>query len=168
MEFFKTSFTVAAIKSKYRELAKKFHPDLGGDEEVMKAVNNEYHDALKGKHKSTSTDKDSGKEYTYYYNKNVEQGIVDKLRELLGLDLPSNVIIELVGTWLWISGDTKPHKDVLGKNGAKLFWHSKRKMWYFRTKTSARKGRYNKDASFDSIKAAYGVQGNFQKDKQVA
>ncbi|WP_446788125.1 DnaJ domain-containing protein, partial [Macellibacteroides fermentans] len=27
------------IKARYRDLAKKYHPDLGGDLETMKAVN---------------------------------------------------------------------------------------------------------------------------------
>lgn len=166
MEFFKTCFNVAAIKTKYRELAKQFHPDLGGDEEVMKQVNDQYHKALKGKHKSVSTDKETGKEYTYYYNFKKEQLIVDKLRELLGLMLPEDVTIELVGTWLWVHGNTKPHKDKLGKNGAKCSWHSKRKMWYFRP-PSKRATRYS-GSSFDTLRAAYGSETRFKTDEQLA
>ena len=35
------------LKAMYRKLAMKNHPDRGGDEEVMKAINAEYDKALK-------------------------------------------------------------------------------------------------------------------------
>jgi hypothetical protein len=121
--FFRACFTVANIKNKYRELARRFHPDLGGCQDTMKAINNQYHEALKGKHKTETTDKETGKTHTYYYNEKVEQAIIEKLRELLGLQLPE-VTIELVGTWIWIHGNTKPFRKQLGKDGAKCKWHS--------------------------------------------
>ena len=42
-----------------------------------------------------------------------------------------NVEIELIGTWLWIHGDTKPVKEQLKAHNCK--WHSKRKCWYWHT-----------------------------------
>lgn len=45
---FTGSFTEESLRKKYLELSKKYHPDMGGSDEMMKKVNAAY-DALKGK-----------------------------------------------------------------------------------------------------------------------
>lgn len=57
--------TLEQLRRQYKELLKKFHPDNGGSEEIMKAVNVEYDKlfkVLKDKHESKSThdQKDTG------------------------------------------------------------------------------------------------------------
>ena len=44
--------------------------------------------------------------------------------ELEGLD------IEVCGTWVWVTGDTRTHKDAL--KGAGFKWARKKQAWYFR------------------------------------
>ena len=168
--FFRTCFNVKAIKAKYRELAKQFHPDLGGCEETMKAVNDQYHNALSGKHESTYKDAE-GETRTYYYNAKREQAVVDKLREILGKRLPEDVKIELLGTWIWVSGNTKPIKKILGKGtedepGCKMRWHGKRSMWYWRP--ASKRATFYSGASMDTLRAAYGSETNFKADEQIS
>lgn len=38
--------------------------------------------------------------------------------------------IEVCGSWVWVSGDTKPHKEALKESGFK--WAPKKEMWHFR------------------------------------
>jgi len=45
--YFKTCTTPQQCKELYRKLAKQHHPDNGGDAEAMKAVNNQYKEALR-------------------------------------------------------------------------------------------------------------------------
>ena len=45
---FTGEFTEENLRKKYLELSKKYHPDMGGSDEMMKAVNTAY-DTLKGK-----------------------------------------------------------------------------------------------------------------------
>lgn len=40
----------------------------------------------------------------------------------------ADVELEIEGTWMWVSGNTKPHREELKKFG--LRWAPKRKMWY--------------------------------------
>lgn len=41
--------TLDDVKKSYRELAKKHHPDFGGDDELMQELNHAYRTILKGK-----------------------------------------------------------------------------------------------------------------------
>ena len=102
--------TISLIKTKYRELAFQFHPDKNPDGlEVMKLINQQYHELLKA-FDGTKSFSDNNKEYTYKYNADVEQAIIDKLNELINASLTDCSIL-LIGNWIWITGDTKQHKD---------------------------------------------------------
>ena len=47
MDWFQGLSTIAEIKTRYRELAREYHPDLGGCLETMKIINLQYHERLK-------------------------------------------------------------------------------------------------------------------------
>lgn len=164
MNYFKGCFKVEQIKKVWRKLAFENHPDRGGDTATMQDINAQYHDALKGKHGQTSYNQETQKEHTYYYNEKVEREVMEKVLELLGLKL-EGVEVLLIGTWVWITGDTKPHKDKLGKNGAKCRWHGKRKAWYWR---SAKNKCYRpSNTSLSGLAAAYGCE-SFDSMEQIA
>jgi len=152
-----TQTQVVDIKKHYRDLAMLYHPDRHQDRfeyynRIMQEVNAEYLEALSRADRQTTTDAE-GKEHTYFYNRQTEQAIMDKIAELIKLRMV-DVDIWLVGTWVWVEGNTRPYKDLLGKDGAKLSWHSKRMMWYF--KTTPYRTQYS-GAGFDSLKAKYGA-----------
>lgn len=149
--YFNQFSTVGAVKSEYRRLAKQYHPDIGGEEAAMKAINLEYLTTLSRMDGQVSQGTD-GKAHTYHYNEPVEQVIMDKVREVLALNLPG-VTVEIVGLWIWVSGTTREMAPKLNRNGAKMRWHSKREKWYwkpYRTKT-----RYS-NKSFDTLRRIYG------------
>lgn len=143
--------TVGQVKAEYRTLAKLHHPDRGGDTATMQRVNAEYHAKLESLDGQTSLGFD-GKDHTYWYNAEVEQEVMDKISELLALNL-ANCDIELIGTWVWVSGDTKPVKEQLKAAGC--IWHSKRKRWFWRRPTYRR--RYS-GLSMAQLRNAYGAQ----------
>jgi anaerobic glycerol-3-phosphate dehydrogenase len=158
MNYFEANKTVEDIKAKYRRLALHYHPDQGGDEEKMKAINQEYHEALKRSHGATTQGSD-GKEHTYYYNATTEQAVIDKLNELIRMALPDTRIM-LVGTWLWVDGNTKPVREKLKDAG--LQWHTEREKWYWH------QGKYRRGksaADFGTIVAKYGYE-EFEPEKR--
>ena len=65
-----------------------------------------------------------------------------------------DITVELVGRWIWISGDTKPLKEQLKENNFR--WSLKKQMWYYH------KGKYrrfhNREMSMDEIKMKYPSQ----------
>jgi len=42
LKYFSLHDTEEILKARYRALAKKYHPDLGGDKKIMQQINQEY------------------------------------------------------------------------------------------------------------------------------
>lgn len=147
---------VAAIKSEYKRLALRYHPDRpGGDTATMQEINAQYKRALAGQHGKTSTD-EQGQEHTYYYKEAAEQAIIDKITEVIqsGI-LGANVELWLIGTWLWVKGDTKPHRQKLGKEGLGFMWNHNRQCWQWHLPT-----KWRSNASphgFEYLASKYGA-----------
>lgn len=150
-DMFRKCIKVEYIKKAYRELAMKYHPDLGGTKEAMQALNAAYHAALKGMHGAKTVD--DGKEFTYKYNQEVEQALMDKINEILSLRLP-NIEVHLIGVWIWVTGDTRPVKEHLKQ--VNCIYHAKRQCWYWRQETHRSWSR--SPESLSGLAARYGVR----------
>jgi len=176
MNWFSGCKTTQEVKNKFRGLCKQYHPDVSGSDtlEEMKQINNQYHDRLSSLNGQTSMGTD-GKEHTYRYNAAVEQEIMDKIAEILTVQAERGKIswtIELIGTWIWISGTMKEDRLLLGKGtkelpGLKMRWHGKRGMWFKGPKGSH--SRYRKNMSNDNLRTAFGAtQFRSEEEKQQA
>ena len=152
MNYFADCQTVEEIKAKYRKLARENHPDLGGNLETMKLINNQYEQALQRSdgQKTTGTDK---KEHTYRYDQEVEAEIMEIILKLLLVVNDSKVEVILIGRWIWITGDTKPIKEELKE--LKCKWHRDRSCWFWRS--SSDRG-YGKGGDLDDLANKYGCQ----------
>ena len=75
--------------------------------------------------------------------------IINALCKIPGL------IVELCGCWLWISGDTRPHKEELKAAGCR--WSSSKKMWYWRHQEDGAHWSRGKK-SMGEIRMKYGSQ----------
>ena len=144
MSYFKDCKTIGEVKARYRDLAKLHHPDRGGDTATMQAINAAYSIAViqiaRGEHRTESEINDILKDNEMY------RAAIDAVINLPGIN------IELVGAWIWITGDTRSHKDTLKAAG--YFWACKKLAWYFRGpeyKCSSSKGK-----DLDEIRAKYG------------
>jgi len=62
--------------------------------------------------------------------------------------------VEITGSWIWVSGDTKPVKDELKDHGMKFSF--KKTKWYLKGAPCARYGRQGADWSY--IVDKYGVE----------
>lgn len=79
----------------------------------------------------------------------------EKIIEITNTLLPLGLRCELCGCWLWISGDTKPHKNTIKDLGCR--WSPNKSMWYWRPADHRvvyrRKG---KERDMMEIRAKYG------------
>ena len=142
-EQFKNIEGINEAKKIYKTLAKQLHPDMGGNEEDFKLLNNIYNDIIENK--------------IYFSNESKFDIELEKIiSQILHYE---NIIIEVVGSWIWLSGDTKAIKEKLKELNFK--WASKKKMWYY----GEMKGRNPNQKSMDEIKYKYGFQTVKTKEK---
>lgn len=140
--------TLEELKTMYKRLALANHPDQGGSTEAMQQINAEYTDlftALKNTHRSAE-----GEKYTAHESTDETAAefidIISKLVRLPG------IIIELCGSWLWITGETRAVKDELKEIGFR--WSKNKTAWYYHRGEYYKKGK--SEMSLDDIRIKYG------------
>lgn len=149
MKYFKNCQTLEDVKKTYRALCFKYHPDLykGDNGETMKEINAEYEKAFEMfKHKHKADNKQAAAA-TAAETPEMFKDIID------GLVNCDGVVIDIVGTWVWLTGNTFEYKAQIKKLGFK--WANKKKAWYWHS--GEYKARRSK-MTLDEIKAKYGYQ----------
>lgn len=152
MKYFDNPQTLDDLKKQYRRLAMQYHPDTNpGREaemtEIMKVINEEHDhlfDRLKAQHNASHDEHHQTTETAEEFRE-----IISVLLKLDGL------IVELCGSWLWIGGNTREHKDALKAAGCR--WSNNKKMWYWRHPENAGHWHRSKTTMGD-IRSKYGSQ----------
>ena len=143
--------TLEELKSAYRKLAMLNHPDRGGDIKAMQAINAEY-DILFPKLKNIHQNKD-GETYTSRQTTTeTPDSFKDLINELMKLD---DIVIEVIGCFVWVTGNTKTYKDQL--KALKFKWHSKKSAWYLAPDDY--RNRSHKNYDLEEIRTMYGTTG---------
>lgn len=62
--------------------------------------------------------------------------------------------LELCGAWLWISGETKKHKDLIRSLGCR--WAPKKMMWYWRPAAARCWYKNGRQKDIEDIRYKYG------------
>lgn len=156
--------TLEELKKAYHRLCLKLHPDVGGSNDKMKILNAEY-ETLFERVKNIHVNKD-GETYAKETQETPE-GFQWLIAELLKLD---GIEIEIIGCFVWITGDTKPHKERLKALGFR--WHSKKRCWYKSPNGYRRWGK--SEYTMDEIRGMYSSmkihkeQQQREKDKHLA
>ena len=104
--YFHGCSSLEEVKKRYKELALKHHPDRGGDTATMQQINLEYESVLKNPFYSFSEKSEQEQQEFIKYPEIINQ--------IIGLD---GVIIEIIGNWIWLSGNTYPFRTQLKEIG---------------------------------------------------
>lgn len=154
-KYFKNINTLEALRKQYKELLKTYHPDNGGNVSDMQEINAEYDQLfkmMKKKHDAGHTDKTDDNKSSY---ENMKYDFTEdtKLREMLNKIIGfHDITIEIIGAWIWLSGNTYSYKKELKEYGFK--WASQKKMWYWHSEAFRKKS--HKSLSMDAIRNYYG------------
>jgi len=144
--YFKGITKLEELKKAYHKLAMVNHPDMGGDVEKMKAINNAYEEAFNDI-KNHCIQDDNKKKHANQETASEFKDIIDKIIQF-------NVNVEIIGNWIWLSGETKAIKDRIKEAGFR--WGSQKKMWYWHPEGYVKFGKKKYD--INEIRGMYGNQ----------
>ena len=157
--FVPTPKTLEELKAQYRRLAMEHHPDRGGNPEAMKTVNNEY-DILFPKLKDIHQTKDGTTYTAREASTETAEHFKDLISELMRMD---DIIIEIIGCFVWVTGNTKQYKEQL--KALRFQWHSKKIAWYLAPEDYRKRSR--KDYGLDEIREMYGTSGKVNSNGTI-
>ena len=140
-QFFSGCQSLEEVKKCYKKLAMLYHPDRGGDTATMQQINNEYATIIQNPHFKCEEQTREQQEDSLRYPE-----IIDQLINLEG------IFIEIIGDWIWLSGNTYPHRAIIKQIG--FFFAPKKIMWYYRP--SDYKSSNKNPKSIDEIRNKYG------------
>ena len=145
MKHFVNVETIAELKAQYKKLAFKNHPDRGGDTVIMQEINAEYDFLIKNLiSNSDASDYSTEDKKSFWESKEehteVERKVKEALDKIIHLD---GLEIEIIGVWIWVSGDTKPYKEILKEAGFR--WNKSLVKWVFIGKKSNGRGTMSLD-----------------------
>jgi curved DNA-binding protein CbpA len=152
MKYLNNIKDLSDLKKEYRRLAFELHPDHGGNVENMQILNNEYEklfNTLKHQYNAENKDNQTKETAEMFIN------IIEMLQKFENLDM------EICGNWLWVGGNTYPHRHELRKF---LDFSKNKSKWYWRADEFKNKW-YKPTADMDTIRTKYGSQKIASKSK---
>lgn len=147
--YFKNVNTLEELRKQYKELLKKYHPDNpNGSTEATQAINAEYDklfQILKDKHESKPNNAADESKWSYEED--------TKLRDIINKIIHfTDITIEIIGNWIWVSGNTYQYKNDLKEICFK--WANTKKAWYWHSEAYQKKS--HKKLSMEEIRNYYG------------
>jgi len=154
MEYFENIIDLESLKKEYKRLCKIHHPDLGGSTKVMQDINRQYNEILE-----TQVFQDHFKSEDCKTSMEVERAMREVIEKIIALQ---GIVLEICGTWLWITGNTYPVKDAIKAAGC--FFARKKKAWYWRP--AEQKSSNRKPLTLEQIRKRHGTI-NIVNNKKV-
>lgn len=158
LKWFKGVKTQKEAKSLYHKLCRQYHPDISGRDTTaeMQEINAEFErvfEALPKDSKSKATENNTTERQEQNGNETTRQTAQRFMKIIQRLVKCEGLTIEIVGSWIWLSGDTYKYMRCIKQMG--FMYSAKHKKYYLSDGDSTRRGsRY----TFEQICDRYGVE----------
>lgn len=143
--------TLDDAKKLYKKLAFQLHPDIhgAGSTAAFQDMQNQFH-AFR-----PAAESEKFKGEFEQWNANAFMAVVDDLHKIPGL------IVEICGSFIWISGDTKPNRDKIKAVDPRDYfrpaqWHREKEKWFFSPADYFRRSK--EGLSMEEIRSKYGSE----------
>lgn len=138
MKYFSLVTTLEELKKEYRKLCFKLHPDRNKDKDTTKEfqeMQNEYE--IKFNEVKNVFRNSKGETYTKENNEVPEEfeEIINSIIYMEGVE------IDIIGSWIWLSGNTKEYKEQIKELNFK--WAKNKCAWYYHTGSYKKKSKKN-------------------------
>lgn len=145
--------TIDSIKKQFKLLAFKYHPDVTKTDtnKIMADIITEYEKALKNLGELNNK------------NYSLDQDYINIINELIKLNM-ENVEIEVCGWFIYLWGNTKPYKTLLGKDGLKMIFNFQKSCWVWKPAWYTKKS--GKAWDMEKIRNTYGSETVKQERKE--
>lgn len=144
-KYFANCATIEEVKAQFHKLCFKLHPDMGGSAAEFREMRAEYEKAFEA-FKRIHKNKDGEQ-----YEKETDETADDMARIIEALIKLRDIKVELIGSWLWVTGETKENKDLLSKLG--LRYSPSKKAWYWHEPGYVKRSR--RGHSLDEIRESF-------------
>ncbi len=147
MKWFSNVRNLEELRKEYKRLLKRFHPDCPlGSLEITQEITVEYEMMFQRLKKISN--QTASEEKTNDFNETYDQAFRDILNKVINY----NVDIEIIGSWIWISGNTYEVKEALKTIGFR--WIAARKSWAWHF--GEYKKTNSKQKSMEELREKYG------------
>jgi hypothetical protein len=147
--YFQNCASLDEAKSLYRKLARENHPDFGGDTATMQEINRQWAEyQISGAKANARTRQTAahaeGKKAAADFHDIDELGEILRAKVEALLNISPDLIVEVCGLWVWVTGETKAHKDQIKAVEGMRYAHEKQ-AWYFAAVPSYNRTRRTMD-----------------------
>jgi len=148
---FKNILNKEELRKQYLELLKKNHPDIGESTATCQEIINEYNELSKKFNAQDYSGSDS--KFTYSEADSFDAEISEILAKII---IFNNIKIEIIGFWIWVSGNTfEVHNEL---KELKFLWSAQKKAWYYNPMSPGKKKFFSKYKKLDDVRATWGSQ----------
>lgn len=129
--FFQSVTSLEDLKKQFRKLALELHPDKGGNEKDFINMKNEYDHVFEQLKNNAPKNEDGSINFDELNN------FKEILEQLINFD----ITLEVIGSWIWVSGNTFEAKTTLKE--LKFKWAAKKKAWYYHEEQYKKRSKKN-------------------------
>lgn len=149
--FFHACHDMDAARATFRELCKRYHPDTGGDAETFRAMVSEFQQFQR----DVWANSGRAKWGTAYQPKPDSHNLPEQTFNRLSAVLRwPDITVEILGTWLWVQGDTRKYTKEFRKLAFQF--SSKKSAWFYHYE--AYRKRYGRDYSMEELRTMHAGQ----------